>query len=90
MLVIAGFAQINFSRLLADREAIIRISGMHWLKMPMDFLHAVLPRTKEVGDIASDVLNHQTVGSWEPFWWSATLIATYTVLAIYALHRKSI
>ena len=90
MLVIVGFVQINFSRLLAEREAIVRISGMNWLKPPMDFLHAILPRTKEIGDIAADVLNNQPVGSWAPFWWSAALVVIYTGVACIAFHRKPI
>ncbi len=90
LLVMVGFLQIAFSRLLADREQIIKLFDLPWLKPPLDLLYTILPRTKEVADIALDVLNRQTPASWAPLWWSIALTIAYTVLACYTLHRKAI
>jgi hypothetical protein len=91
LLVMVGFLQIFLSRgLLAGRKEMVEFFKVKWLEPVLDFMHAVLPRTKELGDIAADLLNRQPVESWSPLWWSAGLVMIYTMLACYLLHRKAI
>lgn len=90
LLVIVGFMQINFSNILVNRKEIAHFFSRPWLEPPMTFVYNLLPRTKEVNNIATDLLNQQAINSWGPFWWSAALALAFTVLACYAFHRKAI
>jgi hypothetical protein len=90
LLVIVGFLQITFSEFLANRKEIAEAFNFKWLKPTLDALHAVLPRTKELGDLSADVFARQPVESWAPLWWSVGLTTLYLALACWALHRKNI
>lgn len=91
LLVIVGFLQITVSQLLlSNRKAIAETFDVAWLKPALDALHAVLPRTQEMSDIAADVFTRQPVESWAPLWWSLGLAVAYIGLACYAVHRKAI
>ncbi len=89
VLVLTGFLQITFSAVLASRKGIVEFFNRPWLGPPLDFLYTILPRTREVNDLANDVLRAHATANWSPLWWSIGLAVVYTALACYALHRKS-
>lgn len=90
LLVIIGFMQFHFSTVLAERKQLVQFFQKPWLEPPLNFLYTILPRTREVNGIGTDLLNNQPVDSWGPFWWSAALAVLFLGLACYSLHRKAI
>ena len=90
LLVMVGFLQIAFSNVLINRKEILEFFNRPWLEPVFNFVHGVLPRTKEVSNMAAELMNNQTVASWSPLYWSAALAVAYLVVACYSLHRKAI
>lgn len=90
MLVIVAFMQLTFSTVLVNRAEVVEFFNRKWLLPVLDFIHAALPRSKEVANIGVDLLNRQPVESWSAFYWSAGLAVAYLLIAAYSLHRKPI
>lgn len=89
LLVIVGFVHITLATALVNRKEIVKFFNRPWLEPPLDLMYTILPRTKELGNIAGDLLNRQAPASWAPFWWSVALAVSFSVLACYVLNRKA-
>ena len=90
LLIIAGFIQVTVSRVLVDRESVYALLNLRWPRPLMDAAYRILPKTWELGRMASGIVDARPVESWWPFWTTVVFGALMLALAAELLHRKSI
>ncbi|MCZ2157139.1 MAG: ABC transporter permease [Bryobacterales bacterium] len=85
---IAAFLVLLFSPILAQKELAVRLLGSEAARGVWRGLHAIIPRTYELGAMIIGLLRGQWVSSWEPVLASAAFGALCLVASVILFVRK--
>jgi hypothetical protein len=90
LLVMVGFVQFTFGRVLATREELYVLIRWDWLKVLLDWLYVVLPKNVDLQRMAGSYLAKANFESWWPVWTTAAFTAVALAAAGVLLQRRNL
>lgn len=90
LLMMLGFLTWMLGNILAGREkSIYLFVKAAWARFIMDWLYRILPKSSELRDMGSALVQGGSIESWFPVWSTALFLVACLTLACWLLHRKS-
>ena len=91
LVIIAGFIQISFSRILAERQDLYDLFASTRVVAPvLDAIHFVIPKNTELLWTGIDLVYKGSVESWAPVWSTLAFAVVALALSCVILHRRSL
>ncbi|HEY3826897.1 MAG TPA: ABC transporter permease subunit [Bryobacteraceae bacterium] len=87
--IMATFAIMIITPILAQKATIERLLSSEWSRVVVRFLYYVLPKTSDVSVIIRHMILNQPIESWMPVWSTAIFGAVVLGLGLWRFQRRS-
>jgi ABC-type transport system involved in multi-copper enzyme maturation permease subunit len=87
--IMAVFAIMIITPILAQKATIERLLSSEWSRVVVRFLYYVLPKTSDVSVIIRHMILNQPIESWMPVWSTAIFGAVALGLGLWRFQRRS-